>query len=84
MSMLDPFVPTRHDYDMGRHTRRILRTYPSWQHYVAEAKRQARRLSRRAARLLMNQELVSMWIEREMDLDEEILYWERYIELLSA
>ena len=83
MSMLDKDT-VRHDLDMGRHTRRILRTYPAWQHHVAEAKRQARRLSRRAARLLIHQELVSMWIEREMDLDEEILYWERYIELLSA
>lgn len=42
MSMLDKDT-VRHDLDMGRHTRRILRTYPSWQHYVAEAKRQARR-----------------------------------------
>ena len=41
-------------------------------------------MSRRAARLLIHQELVSMWIELEMDLDEEILYWERYIEMLSA
>ncbi len=46
--------------------------------------RHARRLSRRAARLLIHQELVSMWIEREMDLDAEIRYLERYIEILSA
>ena len=87
MSMLDPFVPARHDYDLGRHARRILRTYPAYQHHVAEAKRQARRLSRRAARLLIHQELNTMRVELEMDLmelDKEILYLEKYVALLSA
>lgn len=59
MSMLDP-NSARHDFDMGRASRRILRTYPSWQHQVAENKRQARRLSRRAAQRMIKEELQAL------------------------